>query len=108
TFESERNVDMRATLRLEKLLPAGADVALPLSIAKLSLAEDPLYLEQTDISGKGIAGLRKPRNDLTTYSLSARRTAPLSGPLGPLVDNLALNSSYTTGVDRTELQAADQ
>jgi hypothetical protein len=108
SFETERNIDMRATLRLEKLLPAGAGISLPLSIAKLSLAEDPLYLEQTDISGKGIPGLRKPRNDLTTYSLTARRTNPLGGPLGPLVDNLAINSSYTTGVDRTEFQDGNQ
>ncbi len=108
SFETERNIDMRATLRLEKLLPAGAGVSLPLTISKLSLAEDPLYLEQTDISGKGIPGLRKPRNDLTTYSLTARRTASLGGPLAPLVDNLSLNSSYTTGVDRTEFQDGNQ
>jgi hypothetical protein len=108
SFETERNIDMRATLRLEKLLPAGAGLALPLTISKLSLAEDPLYLEQTDISGKGIPGLRKPRNDLTTYSLTARRTASLGGPLAPLVDNLSLNTSYTTGVDRTEFQDGNQ
>ncbi|HEV8447215.1 MAG TPA: cell surface protein SprA [Gemmatimonadaceae bacterium] len=108
SFETERNIDVRATLRLEKLLPAGAGVALPLTISKLSLAEDPLYLEQTDISGKGISGLRKPRNDLTTYSLTARRSTPMGGPLGPVIDNLALNSSYTTGVDRTEFQDGNQ
>jgi Motility related/secretion protein len=104
TFETERNIDFTATLRLEKLLPASAGVALPLTITKLASAEDPLYLEQTDISGKGIPGLRKPMSDLTTYSLTARRTTPLGGPFSPLIDNLSLNSTYTTGVDRTEFQ----
>ena len=32
SFETERNIDMRATLRLERLLPAGAGVSLPLTI----------------------------------------------------------------------------
>ncbi len=108
TFQTERNIDMRATLRLEKLLPAGAGVSLPLTISKVSLAEDPLYLAQTDISGKGIPGLRKPRNDLTTYSLTARRTTSLGGPFAPLVNNLSLNTAYTTGVDRTEYQDGNQ
>ena len=104
TFETQRNIDMTATVRLEKLLPASAGVALPLTISRLSLAEDPLYLDQSDISGKGIPGLRKPKNDLTTYSLTARRSTPFGGLFGPLIDNLSLNSTYTTGVDRTEFQ----
>lgn len=104
TFETERNVDLTATFRLEKLLPPGAGIALPLTITKLSLAEDPLFLEQTDISGKAIPGLRKPRNDLTTYALTVRRSSPLGGMFAPLVNNLSLTSSYSTGVDRTEFQ----
>ncbi len=59
-------------------------------------------------SANGVAGLRKPRNDLTTYSLSARRTTPVNGGvLGPLLNNLTATSSYVTGVDRTEYQDGD-
>ncbi len=104
TFETDQDMDVTATFRLEKLLPASAGISLPLTVSKISSAEDPLYLEESDISGKGIAGLRKPKNDLTTYSLTARRSTPVGGVFGPLVDNLSLNSSYTTGVDRTEFQ----
>ncbi len=104
TFETDQDMDVTATLRLEKLLPASAGISLPLTVSKISSAEDPLYLEETDISGKGITGLRKPKNDLTTYSLTARRSTPLGGMFGPLIDNLSLNSTYTTGTDRTEFQ----
>lgn len=105
SFLQERNLDVAATLRLDKLLPTRLGLALPLTITKLSLANDPLYLSRSDISGKGIAGLRKPRNDLTTYSLSVRRTTPVDGGvLGPLLNNLSLTSSYVTGIDRTEFQ----
>jgi hypothetical protein len=105
SFLQERNVDIASTIRLDKVLPKGLGLALPLTITKLSLATDPLYLSQTDISGKGIPGLRKPKNDLTTYSLTVRRTTPLNGGvLGPLLNNVSATSSYVTGVDRTEFQ----
>ncbi|HEX8945198.1 MAG TPA: cell surface protein SprA [Gemmatimonadaceae bacterium] len=105
SFLQEKNIDIASTIRLDKLLPRTLGLALPLTITKLSLATDPLYLSQTDISGKGIAGLRKPKNDLTTYSLTVRRTTPVNGGMfGPLLNNVSATSSYVTGVDRTEFQ----
>jgi cell surface protein SprA len=104
TFLGQQTVDMSSTVRLDKLLPAAAGVSLPLTITKSSLADNPLYLSQTDLAGSSIDGLRKPKDDLTTYSLSLRRTKPLTGVLGPLLNNLSATSSYTTGVDRTEYQ----
>jgi cell surface protein SprA len=105
TFLSERNVDMASTVNLEKLLPRGVGFSLPLTITKVSLANDPLYLSQTDIPGKGIPGLRTPKTDLTTYSLSVRRTTPVSSAfLGPLINNLSATGTYVSGVDRTEYQ----
>jgi hypothetical protein len=105
TFLQERNVDIASTIRLDKLLPQSLGLALPLTITKLSLATDPQYLSGTDISGVGISGLRKPKNDLTTYSLTVRRTTPINGGvLGPLLNNVSATSSYVTGVDRTEFQ----
>ncbi|HTI63654.1 MAG TPA: cell surface protein SprA [Gemmatimonadaceae bacterium] len=105
SFLGERTVDMGATVRLDKLLPRSLGLALPLTITKLSTANDPFYLSQTDIRGAGIPGLRKPKNDLTTYSLTVRRTTPVTTALvGPLVNNLSATSTYVTGIDRTEFQ----
>ena len=104
SFETERNLDFTASIRLDRLLPPGVGLSVPLTITQLSLAEDPLYLEQTDISGRAIPGLRKPRNDLTTYGLTVRRSTPLDGRFAPLVNNVSLTSTYTTGVNRTEFQ----
>ncbi len=105
TFLSERNIDLSSTIRLDKLLPNRFGLSLPLTITRSSVGNDPLYLSQTDISGRGIPGLRKPKNDRTTYSLTVRRTIPTdAGVLGPLLNNLAMRSTYMTGVDRTEYQ----
>lgn len=105
TFLSERDVNVVGTLNLDRMLPSGLGFALPLTINKVSLANDPLYLSQTDIPGAGIPGLRKPRNEVTTYSLTIHRTAPLNaGPLGALVNNLSATTTYVSGLDRTEYQ----
>jgi cell surface protein SprA len=108
TFLSQRNIDFASTIHLEKALPSGIGVSLPLTITKVSSANDPFYLSGTDVLGSGVPGLRKPRNDLTTYSLSARRTTPVNGGiLGPLLNNLSATTSYVSGVDRTEYQDGD-
>ena len=76
-----------------------------MTITKTSLGNDPLYLSQSDISGRGTPGLRRPRNDRTVYSLSVRRTTPIDlGVLGPLLNNLSATTTYVSGVDRTEYQ----
>ena len=105
SFLGQRTIDVGATVRLDKLLPRSLGLALPLTITKLSSANDPFYLSQTDIPGAGIPGLRKPKNDLTTYSLTVRHTTPISTSIvGPLINNLSATSTYVTGVDRTEFQ----
>ncbi len=105
TFLSERNVDLASTINLDRLLPPGIGIALPLTVTKTSIGNDPLYLTQTDIPGASIPGLRRPKTDLTTYSLSVRRTTRVGGGLvGSLIDNLSATGTYVSGVDRTEYQ----
>jgi cell surface protein SprA len=105
SFLSERNIGVVGTIRLDRFLPRGLGLALPLTINKVSIANDPLYLTQTDISASGVPGVRKPRTDLTNYSVTVRRSAPMNGGiLGPLVNNISATTSYVTGVDRTEYQ----
>ncbi len=105
TFMGQKNLDFATTIRLDRLLPRAVGLSIPLTITKVSLGDDPLYLDQTDILGSGIGGLRKPKDDLTTYSLTIRRSTPMSGGMfGDFVNNLSATSSYVTGVDRTEFQ----
>jgi hypothetical protein len=105
TYLSERNIDIVSTVRLDKLVGGATGWAMPLTITKLSLANDPLFLTRTDIGGNGIAGLRKPRNDYTSYSLTVKRTAPLiENTFAPLINNLALTSSYVSGTNQNEYQ----
>jgi hypothetical protein len=104
-FLGQNNVDMAMTLQLHRLLPKSIGLAVPLTITRTSMGNDPLYLSRSDISGSEIPGLRKPKNDLTTYSVSVRRTTPISSPwLAPVFNNLGATATYVSGVDRTEFQ----
>jgi hypothetical protein len=105
SFMGQRNVDVAMTLQLQKLLPKSAGLAMPLTITKTALGNDPRYLSQSDVDGRATPGLRKPKNDVTTYTLSVRPTSPVTdGLIGALLNNLAATSTYVTGVDRTEFQ----
>jgi cell surface protein SprA len=105
SFLSERNIGVVGTINLDRFLPRGLGLALPLTINTVSVANDPLYLTQTDISASGVPGVRKPLTRLTNYSVTVRRSSPVNGGmLASLVNNLSATTSYVTGVDRTEYQ----
>src|SRR5207249_2782367 len=84
-------------------------VSIPFTITKTSLAAAPQFLSRTDIPGDGVAALRKPRTDLTAYSVSVRRTTAFGAGalfhLGALVNNLSATGSYVTGVNQNEYQS---
>ena len=89
SFVDERVLDVVGTLHLEKLLPVGLGLSMPLTITHVSSASTPLFLSGTDVRGAGVDNLRAPRTGVTTYALSVRRTAAMTNPLlGALVDNL--------------------
>lgn len=104
TFADQGVLDVTSTLRLDRMLPVRG-YALPLTISHSGTASTPEFLSATDLRGTGIPGLRRPSSGVTTYSIVARRTEPSrAGVLAPLVDNLGVNATYTTGTARTEYQ----
>ncbi|HJQ19132.1 MAG TPA: hypothetical protein VJ867_02215, partial [Gemmatimonadaceae bacterium] len=109
SFIDERTLEIAGTFRLDRLLPKLGGFALPLTIVRTSSAFEPLFLSQSDIRGSGIPGLRSPRNDVTTYSLTVRRTTPVRNAiLGPLLNNLSATSTYVDGGNRSEYQTANR
>ncbi|MEO5818380.1 MAG: cell surface protein SprA [Gemmatimonadaceae bacterium] len=105
SFVDDRVLDVVGTIHLEKLLPIGLGLSVPLTITHISAASTPVFLSGTDIPGAGVQNLRSPSTGITTYAMSVRRTAALSNPLlGALIDNLGLTSTYTSGDSRNEYQ----
>ena len=105
SFVDEGSLDVSTTVRLDRLLPRGFQLALPLTVTHTSVANDPTFLSRTDLRAGDIDGLRAPRTGVTTWQLAARRATPLAHPvLGPLVNNLVLSSTYVAGDTRSAYQ----
>ena len=105
TFLTDNNWNVSSAFHLEKLLPASLGLSIPFTVNYTSAAIEPLYLSQSDIQGDAIEGLRTPRSAATSFTLSLRRTKQSTGSIwSPILNNLSLNSSYTTGASRSEYE----
>ncbi len=105
TFLTDNSVYVSSAFRLEKLLPASLGLSMPLTVNYTSAGTDPYYVSQSDIFGEAVEGLRTPRSAAASVTFSVRRIRRSTGTkLGPLIDNLSLNSAYTTGNSRSEYE----
>ena len=105
SYLTDNNWDFSSAFRLEKLLPASLGLSIPLTVNYTSASEQPFYLSQSDIQGDAIEGLRTPKSAATSVTLSVRRTKQSTGSVwSPILNNLTLSSSYTTGMSRSEYQ----
>ncbi len=105
SYLTDNNLDFSSAFHLEKLLPASLGLSIPFTLNYTSASVEPLYVTQSDIQADAIDGLRTPRSAATSMTLSLRRTRQSTGSAwSPILNNLALNSSYTTGVSRSEYE----
>jgi hypothetical protein len=106
TYLASSGVDVTTALRLEKLLPRSFGLSIPVTLSYNSAADDPLFLSQSDIEAEVVQGLRSPRSRATSYTMQVRRAQPVGGSLvAAILDNLALNSSYTSARAQSEYQS---
>lgn len=105
SFLTNDDLDVSATWRLDRFLPSSWGMALPLSITHRASGADPQFLSRSDIPGTSVPGLREPRSQQTSYTLSARRATPLTGSwLAPLLNNIIVDGTVNAVGNRTEFQ----
>ena len=78
TFLSERNIDVVGTINLDRLLPRGSDSRCRSRSTKSRWRTIRCTCRRPTSPVRGIPGVRKPRNDVTTYSLTVRRSTPMN------------------------------
>jgi len=94
-----------SAFHLEKLLPASLGLSMPFTVNYTSTSEQPFYVSQSDLQADAVQGLRTPRSAATAVTFSLRRTKQSTGSAwSPIINNLALNTAYTTGVSRSEYE----
>ena len=105
TFLTDNSINVSSAFHLEKMLPASLGLSIPFSVNYTSASIDPFYLSQSDVQGDAIVGLRTPRSAATSITLGVRRTKPSSGSFfSPILNNLALSSSFTHAASRSEYE----
>jgi len=105
TFLTDNTWNVSSAFHLEKFLPASLGLSIPFTFNYTSAAVEPLYVSQSDIQGDAIDGLRTPRSAATSLTLSVRRTKQSKGSFwSPILNNLSLNSAYTSGASRSEYE----
>jgi hypothetical protein len=105
TFLTDNNWNVSSAFHLERLLPASLGLSIPFTVNYTSATEQPYYVSQSDILADAVQGLRTPRSAATSITLGVRRSKPMTGSAwAPILNNLALSSSYTAGVSRSEYE----
>jgi hypothetical protein len=105
TFLTDNSVNLSSAFHLEKLLPRGFGWSMPVSINYASASSDPLFVSRSDVEGEIIDGLRTPKSSATSVTFAVSRATPLEDSrLAPLLNNLSLEGTYTSGMARTEYE----
>lgn len=105
SFLTNDDLELTSSWRLDRFLPAGWGLALPLTVTHRASGADPQFVSRSDIAGSAVPGLRSPRAQQTTYSLNARRIVPADGGwYAPIVNNITIDGAANTVGNRTEFQ----
>jgi hypothetical protein len=103
SFLTSNDVELAATIRLDKLLPNAFGWSLPFTVSYTSATIDPEFLTRSDLRGSAVQGLRTPKTALTTYALRVQREAPLTSVwYAPILNGLAVQGTYRQRGHRTE------
>jgi hypothetical protein len=107
SYRGSSVLQMAGNVRLDRFLPVGLGIAMPLTVNYSRTGINPELLTGTDIRGDALSGFRKPDSRTATVNLAVRRRVPGTSWLTRgLVDPLSLSASLTRGRALTELSEA--
>jgi hypothetical protein len=104
SYRTNNTVRLSGIWRLDRFLPAGLGLSIPLGISLARTGVDPQLLTGTDILGASLEGLRRPKSWSTAYTVSIRRNRKGANWLTRgLLDPLSLTGVFARGSSQTEL-----
>ncbi|MGH7509465.1 MAG: cell surface protein SprA [Gemmatimonadales bacterium] len=108
SYRTTGTFQLASNWRLDRFLPTGLGLSVPLSISYVRNDVSPELLTGTDLRGDALQGLRKPQSWTANYNLAIRRSERGRNWLvRGLLDPLSLVSTFTQGRSRTELSDAN-
>jgi hypothetical protein len=107
TSRTTGTMELASNWRLDRFLPVGLGLSVPLGVSYIRSDVDPQLLTGTDIRGASLTGLRTPQAWTAHYNLAIRRNQQGKNWLvRGLVDPLSVVGNLTQGRSRTELSEA--
>ncbi|MCC6319703.1 MAG: cell surface protein SprA [Gemmatimonadaceae bacterium] len=106
SFLTNDDLEVSATWRLDRSLPPGLGLAIPLTISHRASHAGPEFLTRSDIRGASVAGLRSPRERSTSIGINVRRTEAEGPWYLAALNNVVVDGSATLASHRTEYQDA--
>jgi hypothetical protein len=104
TFQTTNNFNVGSTIRVERFLPEGLGLFVPVTVGYTRAATDPQLVAGTDILASDLQNLRKPESWTANYSMTVRRSRQGADWITRgLIDPFTLNGAYTTGRTQAEL-----
>ena len=108
TYRTTGTFQLATNWRLDRFLPTGLGLSVPLTASYSRSDVAPQLLTGTDLRGDALEGLRKPQSWTGNYSLAIRRSERgKSWLVRGLVDPLSVVGTLTQGRSRTELSDAN-
>lgn len=107
SFLDDAALDVGSTVRLDRLLPRGAGLAMPLTFSHTTTTTDPYFVSRSDLRGGAVPGLRTPRSSESSVALSVRRAAPGREDatlVQSFLDHLAATATFDRLAQRSEYQ----
>ena len=96
-YQQAGDLTVSSTAQLGLFTPSAWGIDLPLTVMHTRSAQDPTFLEGTDVRADRLAGLRDVGADATRIAFALRKRTPSANPwIGLLVDGLSLRGGYNT------------
>ncbi|MGD9524304.1 MAG: hypothetical protein AB7N73_12585 [Gemmatimonadales bacterium] len=108
SYRTTRALSGLTTVQLDRFLPAELGLVMPMTVNFNRQSVAPELITGSDVRGSDLDGLRRPRNGLTTVTLSARRVRT-TGPLlvRALVNPVSLSANLSSRSAATEYSESD-
>jgi hypothetical protein len=95
SYVSTGDLSMSGRVMLDRMMPAGWGLRMPVSVTHARSSQDPTFLERSDIRADGLDGLRDTGAARTSFGVRLSKETPSASTLGGLlVDPTTLTFGY--------------
>ncbi len=97
SYQADREVNLISTVHVERWMPSGWGVELPLTFSMDRTSQNPTFLTNSDVRADRLTNLRPTDASQTRIGIGFRKTSRSSNPVvGFFVDGLDAGLSYTS------------